>query len=394
MLFFRCYRELLSSKTLSLLLIFAVLMGLMPNNTALANDVNALTNKKDSVNAKRAYLNRKKQEAQKQAKTISGQIINNQRKLDKAQYSLRSNQQNLSKTRQELNQLNTALETTRQEADILKVQAKERVRRIYTSGRTNMLQMLLDSKDIPSFMDRLTYKRYLVKQDESLLTQLDKRVDDYKRQVEEKRRKEQEIDTSIREIESLRGNISTRLLHDKKLRERYWRDAKAYERAERDLLAESRKLESEIKNLTKKPSAGASKTSQASGEFIWPMKGTITSRYGYRRHPIHRKRLMHTGIDIARPYGYPVKASNSGTVIFSGWRGGYGKVVMINHGNINGKNVVTLYGHLSSTTVGKGAKVRKGQTVGKVGSTGYATGPHLHFETRENGKTVNPSKYL
>lgn len=356
-------------------------------------DVGALKSQKNTLMSKRAYLQRKKQEAQRQARSISSQIITNQRKLDRARNTLRYNQRSLTQTRTELGQLTQLVEETRRQADALQIAAKERVRRIYMTGRTNMLQMLLDAKDIPTFMDRLTYKRYLVKQDQTLLVDLDNRVTDYQQQMVQKRRKERQIDASIQHINSLRGSISDRLLHDKKLRERYWKDAKAYERAERDLLAESRKLESEIRSITKKPSS-TPKQSQASGGFIWPLKGPITSRFGYRRHPIHRKRLMHTGLDIARPHGYPVKASNSGTVIYSGWRGGYGKVVMINHGNIKGKNVVTLYAHLSATLVKKGAKVSKGQTIAKVGSTGYSTGPHLHFETRENGRPVNPNKYL
>lgn len=103
---------------------------------------------------------------------------------------------------------------------------------------------------------------------------------------------------------------------------------------------------------------------------------------------------MHTGLDLAKPRNTPVKAADSGRVIQAGWRGGYGKVVMINHGNKNGKNIVSLYAHLNSWHVSKGQSVTKGQVIGKVGSTGYSTGPHLHFEVRENGRPVNPKKYL
>jgi murein DD-endopeptidase MepM/ murein hydrolase activator NlpD len=89
-----------------------------------------------------------------------------------------------------------------------------------------------------------------------------------------------------------------------------------------------------------------------------------------------------------------VKAADGGVVIEAGWRGGYGKVVMINHGTRNGKNFVTLYGHLSGFAVSKGQAVGKGQTIGYEGSTGYSTGPHLHFEVRLDGAPVNPRPYL
>ena len=99
---------------------------------------------------------------------------------------------------------------------------------------------------------------------------------------------------------------------------------------------------------------------------------------------------MHSGIDLAAPYGTPIKASEGGVVIYSGWYGGYGKVVILDHA----KGFSTLYAHLSSTKVSVGARVRQGEVVGFEGSTGYATGPHLHFEVREQGKPKNPVIYL
>ncbi len=352
-----------------------------------------LHNRKQSLQSKRNYLRRKKEENLRQARSMTSQILTNQRKLDNAQYILKKNQSTLTQTRSQLGELEYNINHTKQEYEALKKEARMRVRRIYTSGRTNMLQMLLDAEDIPTFMDRLTYKRYLVHHDKDVIDALAAKESQLKKQLADQQRKENIIGQSIKSIETLRTSISSRLMHDKKLRERYWKDAKSYERAERELLAESRKVEQEIKKLTK---ASTIKTApaKATGGFSWPLRGTITSPFGYRRHPIHRKRLMHTGLDISRPHGYPIKASNGGTVIYAGWRGGYGKTVMINHGNIRGKNVVTLYAHMSSILTRKGASVSKGQTVGKVGSTGYATGPHLHFETRENGKPVNPKKYL
>jgi murein DD-endopeptidase MepM/ murein hydrolase activator NlpD len=122
-----------------------------------------------------------------------------------------------------------------------------------------------------------------------------------------------------------------------------------------------------------------------------PGKRMISSGFGVRRHPLLRTRRFHTGLDMPRPYGFPVKASREGTVIFCGWRGGYGKLVIIKHQG----GLRTWYGHLSQIDVTEGQRVAKGHLVGRVGATGLATGPHLHFEVRDRfGNSLNPKKFI
>lgn len=99
---------------------------------------------------------------------------------------------------------------------------------------------------------------------------------------------------------------------------------------------------------------------------------------------------MHRGIDQGASTGTPIGAAKAGTVIFAGWQGGYGNLVLVDHAD----GVVTAYAHMSSIGVSRGASVSQGQTVGAVGSTGNSTGPHLHLETRVNGSAVNPRQYL
>lgn len=129
------------------------------------------------------------------------------------------------------------------------------------------------------------------------------------------------------------------------------------------------------------------KTRFAHTPSIWPLYGHIASGFGYRYLPW---RGFHTGTDISSWYGAPIRAAADGVVIWSGWKGGYGKSVMIDHGY----GMVTLYGHSSKLAVAVGQKVKKGQIISYVGTTGLATGPHVHYEVRKNGYLMNPVGYL
>lgn len=122
------------------------------------------------------------------------------------------------------------------------------------------------------------------------------------------------------------------------------------------------------------------------GRFIMPVFGRITSGFGWRRHPITGRKEFHQGLDIANYYGAPVKASESGKVIFAGEYKGYGKMVIIRHSG----GYSTRYAHLSQIKVKHGQYVRQGQLIGNIGKTGVATGPHLHFEIRKYGRALNP----
>ena len=165
-------------------------------------------------------------------------------------------------------------------------------------------------------------------------------------------------------------------------------DKRAYERSERELKRQSDSLARIIAKTTKNSGVVV-----GSG-FLLPVHGRITSPFGWRTHPIFKSRIFHSGIDYGVPTGTPIKASNAGKVIYAGWYGGYGKVVILDHGSCTGAPTTTLYAHMSQPKVSVGQYVERGQVVGLAGATGYATGPHLHFEVRINGKPQNPNNYL
>jgi murein DD-endopeptidase MepM/ murein hydrolase activator NlpD len=124
--------------------------------------------------------------------------------------------------------------------------------------------------------------------------------------------------------------------------------------------------------------------------MLFPSLGEITSVFGWRTHPILGYERFHAGLDIGADYGTLIHAADSGTVILAGWYGGYGNTVIIDHGG----GITSLYAHASELYVHEGQTLQRGQAIAAVGSSGLSTGPHLHFEVRENGEPTDPMNYL
>lgn len=160
------------------------------------------------------------------------------------------------------------------------------------------------------------------------------------------------------------------------------------ERSMVDLMQSAREREKrfdEIRRYVRKRS-----TLLASRPTTWPVRGWISSGFGDRSNPVSGKFLLHTGVDIANDSGTPIRATADGTVSFAGWEGGYGKMVVVNHGN----GYSSYYGHLSEIKAAVGKPVRRGEVLGLMGATGNTTGPHLHYEIRLYGAAVDPVKYM
>jgi murein DD-endopeptidase MepM/ murein hydrolase activator NlpD len=160
------------------------------------------------------------------------------------------------------------------------------------------------------------------------------------------------------------------------------------ERSMVDLMQAAREREKkfeEIRRYVRKKS-----TLLASRPTTWPVRGWISSGFGDRNSPLTGAKGFHTGVDIANDMGSPIHATADGEVSFAGWEGGYGKLVVVRHGN----GYSTYYGHLSEIKAAVGRSIKRGDVVGLMGATGNTTGPHLHYEVRVFGAAVNPSKYL
>ena len=142
--------------------------------------------------------------------------------------------------------------------------------------------------------------------------------------------------------------------------------------------------------LQSRTSNGKGKSIIAALPSIKPIEGFITSDFGMRMHPIHKQLIFHAGTDFSAPVGTKVMATADGTVAYSGFESGYGKKVVIDHGN----GYQTIYAHLSKAVIRQGQHVRRGDTIAFSGNTGVSTGPHLHYEVRKDNMVVNPTAFF
>ena len=283
----------------------------------------------------------------------------------------------------------------------------KRVRDIYINGRLSYLDVVIGSKDFSDFANRLEVLKRIIDSDITLINEIKKEraeIEAHKQKLEADRAKLVELEKAAlakqAEIEQKKAERNVVL-------QKAQNDRATAMQAIEELNASSAQVSAMLKErqaaraaAAAAAAAAASQSSggqgasdnwvQGTGQLGWPVSGEITSPYGYRVHPIWGTTIYHSGIDIGVDEGTPVHAADGGVVVWSGWMGGYGYAVVIDHGN----GLSTLYGHNSELAVDEGQSVAKGQVISYAGSTGNSTGPHVHFEVRVNGDPVDPMGYL
>lgn len=357
-----------------------------------AGNSEALSKQLQQTNSKRDYFRQKKNQADLKLKNERNKLNNNQQKLEKAQVQLRTSTQRYNSLMSNLNSMERQLNAAIIEFKNIDSEMKSRIRQVFKHQRYGMFELILSANDVNSLMDMFYFEKIVIQDDYKRMQAVKTKADEIavlKAQVEQQKRS---VEASIRDIKTQRATIQGSIAENKNMIQRLQNDKAYYERSERELAKQSENIQNMIAGVTKKN--GPSTVKVSSTGFIYPISGRISSPFGWRTHPIFKSRIFHSGIDIAGPNGGAIKASNDGKVIFSGWYGGYGKVVILDHGVINGQPITTLYAHMSAITVSNGQTVKKGQTIGREGSTGYSTGPHCHFEVRVNGKPTNPMNYI
>ncbi len=266
----------------------------------------------------------------------------------------------------------------------------DRLITVYESGTTEYLDVVLSSKSITEFLSSY----YLI----SILTDSNMNfLDDIERQkklIEEDQKELEEQKNQINTAKEEKEKASIILQNTKIQKDSYTAQLTDQEKKiqlEIDAYqTEINQLEAEIQSITSNNLIV--NPNYVGGEMLWPLPGytRLSSTFKMRVHPITGVYKLHSGIDIPAPKGTNVLAANDGVVVKAGRNTAYGNMVMIDHGG----GVSTLYGHGSEITVTLGQTVKKGDVILKVGSTGYSTGNHLHFEVRVNGSAVNPLPYV
>lgn len=307
----------------------------------------------------------------------------------------------IQKNEKELRRLTKELET--REKNIIRSQAllNERLRTIYKHGGVAELDLLLSAGDAVELRSLTYMMGRIAESDRQMILKLQKErkalelsrqeVETNKAQLQERRKKVQREVQASKKAAGERQQLLNKVMADKKahgvaLRE-LEEDQKAIQRTINEYIARKAEEQRHLKEQGKPVVRGP----VHKGRLAWPLEQReISSPFGMRFHPVFKTKAMHTGIDIRAPKGTPVKAAGDGLVLYAGWLRGYGQIVIIDHG----KGISTVYAHQSQINVQEGDRVKTGTVIGRVGSSGVSTGPHLHFEVRIQGKAQNPLSYL
>ncbi len=355
-----------------------------------------LREKLDETRAKEAAL-------QREIASLSSEILDLERDVGDVSERLEPLERELALRELKLNRLNALFQVQTERLFFLRAEYREAVERlnarlvaIYEGDRVDGLAFVLSARSFSELLDAIDYVRTIAQQDK----RISEEVAAKKTEVAVARRRTgfardqmeaqaEAVAVRVRQVKELRDRLlasQTTLVTARSRKKASLDSLSAEERAaaqEMDaLMAVSGQLAAKIQAAQAR--SGGTQLPPPTGGFIWPLSAPITSPFGWRWGRIHE------GIDLGAPSGAPIAAAAAGTVIVAGWMGGYGNLVVIDHGG----GISTAYAHQSSMAVAVGQSVAQGQIIGYVGNTGYSFGPHLHFEVRVNGAAIDPLGYL
>jgi murein DD-endopeptidase MepM/ murein hydrolase activator NlpD len=344
----------------------------------------------DELAAEKARLQRNLRAVKESERKISRQLLQLDASVSQAEARLDRVSNSMSSTRADLETAEVQCEAAESQLSEQSTRVSDRLLAIYQRHEARPIEVLLGSSSFGDFTNRLYLLNQVVDRDAEILEEYGAA----RAQAESWR---EELEVRCRELEDLQAKIAkekrrtaSKRRSAEREKESILEDRAAWERALAELEHDSREIETMLQRRQHTPEGRDRPAKPWNGKFILPVNGRVTSRYGYRRHPIYKVRKLHTGLDIAAPHGTPIRSAGDGTVVDARRWGGYGNCIVIGHGS----ELATLYGHCSRLAVTKGQKVTQGQVIGYVGSTGLSTGPHLHFEVRKDGRPTNPKPYM
>ena len=347
----------------------------------LQNQQQELQNQLDDANGELEGVQSDLSENLQQVQKLDEKISNSQTELDELNSKINELQDTINEVK---SKLKVAEEIYYKQKDI----AEQRLVAIYEEGETQYLDVVLTSKSISDFLSNYFLVTELATYDAEILEDLEKQ----KNEIETNKKK---LDSSKKELATIKANqtkTATILENTKTVRENFIAKLTEEEKKiQADIEEYTRKFEEVNAEILQLALQGID-TKYIGGVLAWPVPGytRITSKYGMRTHPITGVYKLHTGVDISAPMGANFIAANDGIVTKAGMNSAYGNMVIIDHGG----GISTLYAHGSEILVHVGQTVKKGDAVLKVGSTGYSTGPHAHFEVRINGVVTDPMPYI
>lgn len=355
----------------------------------LEEELAQIKKEREEANKKIEEVRKQEQAYLKQVNEVETQLLTSLSQLDDLNTKLAEAKSDIDKTTIELVLKEQDLNKIEDELDGKIAILNSRVASIYKNRDSNILEILLKAEDFIEFISRLKLMSLIAQQDAEIIKEIkDKRTSNLtiKKAILDLREKQKDRQTEVAKLVSQAEKKQAEVegIYNEKS------NLLSNTRTNKNALISMQK-DLEIREAQVTRILESYKYGNAPGDkFIWPVAGRIASGFGMRRHPILGTMRMHAGIDLVAPSGTLVKAADGGQIIQAGYDGGYGYSIVVYHGG----GFATWYAHLSRILVAVGQNVSRGEVIGLVGATGWATGPHLHFEVRINGASQNPLGFL
>ena len=356
----------------------------------------------EEINNETNNLESQRDELQNQIDEASGQLEDIQNELSDNLKQVQKLDERIATSQQELDELNAKIAEMQKNAEEVESNLKEVQEKydrqkelldnsliaIYESSDTKYLDVILSSKSISEFLSNYFLVTELASYEMDLLNEMQAK----KEEIETSKKKLDENKKQLADIKTNQTKTAKVLENTKSVRENFIAKLSDEEKEIQTKIDEYNTRFNEINAEILALAMQGIDTKYIGGELAWPEPGytRISSKYGTRTHPITGVYKLHTGVDISAPMGANFIAANDGIVTKAGYNSAYGNMVIIDHGG----GISTLYAHGSEILVQVGQTVKRGDAVLKVGSTGYSTGPHAHFEVRLNGVVTDPMPYI